>query len=114
MHLFQVPSQLPISAHDLITKNWAHPNFLFKALLNEFSFHYNLSRHPFHRVPRKPKAITGLASYPTFWKSLRIWINYALHNISNIPSYCLIRALRFHSGLVASRNWYKNSRAGRC
>lgn len=113
-HLFQVPSQLSISAYDLTTNNWAHPNFLFKALLNELCFHYNLSRHPFHRVPQKPKAIKGLAFYSTFWKSLRIWINYASHNISNIPTYCLIRGLRFHSALVASRNWYKNSRAWRC
>lgn len=39
MHLFQVPSKLLISAYDLTTNNWAHPNILFKALLNELSFH---------------------------------------------------------------------------
>jgi hypothetical protein len=114
MHLLQVPSKLLISAYDLTTNNWAHRNFLFKGLLNDLSFHYNLSRHPFHRVPQKPKDIRGLASYSTFWKSLRIWINYASYNISNIPTYCLIRILRFHSALVASRNWYKTSRAGSC
>jgi len=107
MHLFQVPSKLLISAYDLTTNNWEHPNFLFKALLNELSFHYSLSRHPLHRVPQKPKAITGLTSYSTFWKSLRIWIIYASHNISNIPTYC-------HSALTASRNSCKTSRAGRC
>jgi len=39
MHLFQVPSKLLISAYDLTTNNWTHPNFLSKALLNELSFH---------------------------------------------------------------------------
>jgi len=66
MYLFQVPSKLLISAYDLTINNWAHPKFLFRALLNELSFHYNLSRHPFTEFRRSQKLLWVWLLIPLF------------------------------------------------